>query len=68
MVTPVPIGFGDWSIEFLPSHPRDPLERTLEIYAAFTVGTNPNLRQPCKDALVKDSRAVFQMTTTRPDF
>lgn len=31
MVTPVPIGFGDWSVDFLPSHSKEPLERTIEI-------------------------------------
>lgn len=68
MVTAVPIGFGDWSIAWIPNHPRDPLERTMEIYSAFTVGTNSQLRQPCKDALDKDSRAVFAMTNSRSEF
>lgn len=31
MVTPVPIGFGDWSLEILSKRPNQPLERTIEL-------------------------------------
>lgn len=68
MVTAVPIGFGDWSIDFLPIHDRSPLERTIEVYGAFSVATNPRLRQPCLDATKGDPRVVFQMTSQRYDF
>ena len=68
MVTAVPIGFGDWSLDFLPAHPKDPVERTIEIYSAFTTTTNPAARKPCADAMKKDPRAVIELTPYRHAF
>ena len=68
MVTAIPIGFGDWSVDFLPSHPKEPVERAIEIYAAFSVVTNPTLRIPCEEAMFKDPRAVIGKTDTRHAF
>jgi hypothetical protein len=67
MVTPVPIGFGDWSLSVIPDIPQAMKERTLEIFAAFEVATNPALRQPCRDAMIQDSRAVV-LKTNRKEF
>lgn len=68
MVTAVPIGFGDWSIEHLPSHPRPNVSRDIELLAGFTVGTNAVHRQPCLDAMMKDQRALTGLTSCRSDF
>ena len=68
MVTAVPIGFGDWSIEFLPSHPRPDVSRDIEILAGFKVETNPALRQPCLDAMKQDPRAFVGLTEYRAEF
>lgn len=64
MVTTLPIGFGDWSIDHLPLHPKDPLDRTIEIYAAFTTATNPKVREPCKESLLKDPRVTWKMSAS----
>lgn len=68
MVTAIPIGFGDWSIDFLPSHPRPDVSRDIELLAGFKVETNPGKRQPCLDAMNKDPRALTGLTTSRPEF
>lgn len=68
MVTAIPIGFGDWSLDILPAHDKTPLERTIELYGAFTIGTNAQIRQPCYDAIKQDPRVVFQTTDTRQAF
>ena len=57
MVTTLPIAFGDWSLSVIPAISQDPCERTIPIFAAFLVSTNPGARQPCKDAMQKDPRA-----------
>ena len=68
MVTAIPIGFGDWSIDYLPGIDQTPVERTVDILAGFTTGTNPKLRQPCMDAMQKDPRALVGITEFRRDF
>ena len=68
MVTAVPIGFGDWSIEHLPTHPRPDVPRDIELLAGFHVGTNAAKRQPCLDAMQTDPRALTGLTTSRPEF
>jgi hypothetical protein len=68
MVTSVPIGFGDWSLDVLPSILKEPLERTIPIFGAFEVTTNPSLRQPCRDALVRNEQAVIKKTANRREF
>lgn len=67
-VTAIPIGFGDWSLDFLPSHPRPDVPRDIELLAGFKVETNPARRQPCLDALSKDPRALVGLTSYRPEF
>ena len=68
MVTAIPIGFGDWSIDFLPSHPRPDVPRDIELLAGFKVETNRTKRQPCLDAMLADPRALTGITTCRSDF
>lgn len=68
MVTAIPIGFGDWSLTLLPTVDQTPVERTIEIYGAFLIHTNPTKRQACFDAVQSDPRVVFRTTTERRDF
>ena len=68
MVTPVPIGFGDWSLGIIPTIPILARERSLEIFAAFEVPTNVALRKPCRIAMEKDTRAVIKRTANREEF
>lgn len=68
MVTAIPIGFGDWSIDYLPGIDKTPLERTIQLLAGFSIGTNPALRQPCQDAMQKDPRALVGLTKFRKEF
>lgn len=63
-VTTIPLGFVDWKLDFISNIDRTEVERTIEINASFTLTTNSRIRQPCKDALIKDSRVSF--ITTQP--
>jgi hypothetical protein len=52
----------------IPGIPQDTKERTIEIFAAFEVATNPALRQPCRDAMSRDTRAILVKTKNRKEF
>ena len=67
-VTAIPIGFGDWSLNYIESHPRPDVPRDIEILAGFSIATNPAKRQPCADALANNPNALNGMTTNRADF
>lgn len=64
MVTTVPIGFGDWSLDIIPSI-RCESPRTIEILAGFLVKTNLKARQPCLESMIKDPRARTDLTLTK---
>lgn len=68
MVTAIPIGFGDWSIDHIPTHPKPIVERTIDILAGFSITTNAAKRQPCFDAMQTDPRALTGLTTSRSEF
>ena len=67
MVTTIPLGFGDWSLDIIPSM-RVFEPRTIEILAGFLVRTNPIARQPCLDSMQKDTRALISLTKTRDEY
>ena len=67
MITTIPLGFGDWSLDIIPTiQVSEP--RTIEILAGFLVNTNIIARQPCLDAMLKDLRAVTDLTETREEY
>ena len=67
-VTAIPIGFGDWSVSLLPSISQEPIERSIEIYGAFLIRTNPSKRQSCYDAIQSNPIVQFRPTTDRSEF
>jgi hypothetical protein len=62
MVTTIPIGFIDWKLDFISKIDKTEVERTTEINASFTLKTNARIRQPCKDALLKNPNVSFIFT------
>lgn len=62
ILTTIPIGFGDWSLDIIPSI-RGSAPRTIDILAGFLVKTNPRARQPCLESMLKDPRAITGITT-----
>lgn len=67
IVTAIPIGFGDWSINVIPTIPIFGL-RTIEILAGFLVKTNPKAREPCLNSMKLDSRAITDMITPTEEY
>ena len=67
MITTVPIGFGDWSLDSIPSIQRGG-SRTIEILAGFRIRTNPKVRQACLNSMQKDPRALTEITQTRKEY
>lgn len=67
MVTTIPIGFGDWSLDIIPSI-RVSSPRTIEILAGFLTRTNPRAREPCLESMKRDSRAITDITKTRQEY
>ena len=67
MITTVPIGFGDWSLDIIPSI-QTSTTRTIEILAGFRIKTNSRVRQPCLDIMQKDQRALTDITKTRQEY
>lgn len=67
ILTTIPIGFGDWSLDIIPTVCGD-APRTIDILAGFLVKTNPLARQPCLNSMLKNSRAVTSLTTTKREY
>lgn len=67
MVTTIPIGFGDWSLDIIPSIKLS-APRTIEILAGFLVKTNPKARELCLDSMKRDSRAITDLTQTKQEY
>jgi len=67
MVTTIPIGFGDWSLNMIPTIWYE-ADRTIEILAGFLVKTNPGVRQPCVEIMLKDPRARTDLTLTKQHY
>jgi hypothetical protein len=67
MITTIPIGFGDWSLDIIPDI-KASAPRTIEILAGFIVSTNPRARQPCLESMQKDPRALTDITKTKQEY
>ena len=67
IVTTIPIGFGDWSLDIIPNIKFE-TDRTIEILAGFLVRTNPGVRQPCVEVMLRDPRARTDLTLTRQHY
>lgn len=67
MVTTIPIGFGDWSLDIIPSI-RVSAPRTIEILAGFLVKTNPKARDLCLASMKRDPRAITDLTKTKQEY
>ncbi len=69
LLTTIPLGFVDKQLPLLTEFKRPNLERTYEIYANFTVGTNTPARLECLNAFQNDSRLVLRPPTLAvPDY
>jgi hypothetical protein len=62
-LTTIPLGFVDKQLPLLSEFKRPDVERTYEIYANFTVGTNNPARLECLTALQNDPRLVIRPPT-----
>lgn len=67
IVTTIPIGFGDWSLDIIPNIKFES-DRSIEILAGFLVKTNPGVRQPCVEIMLRDPRARTDLTLTRQHY
>ncbi len=67
ILTTIPIGFGDWSLDIIPTVQMNG-PRTIEILAGFFVNTNSRTRQPCLDSMLKTPHAITGLTTTKQEY
>ena len=67
MITTIPIGFGDWSLNIIPAiHVSNP--RSIDILAGFLVKTNSKAREPCLESMKRDIRAITDLTKTKQEY
>lgn len=59
-LTTIPLGFVDKQLPLLSEFKRPSTDRTYEIYANFSINTNPRARQECMNAFQNDSRLVVR--------
>jgi hypothetical protein len=55
----IPLGFPDQAVPFTMTYTRPNIERDIEIYANFTVGTNTTKRNDCLAAFAVKKSAIF---------
>jgi hypothetical protein len=68
LLTTIPLGFPDQAVPFTMTYTRPNVERTIEIYANFTVGTNTTKRNECLAAFAGDPRVVTRTGLSKQDY
>lgn len=68
LLTTIPLGFPDQAIPFTMNYTRPNVERTIEIYANFTVGTNTAKRNECLTAFAGDPRVVTHTGLSKQEY
>jgi len=64
----IPLGFPDQAVQFTMNYIRPTVERNIEIYANFTVGTNTTKRNECLAAFAGDSRVVTRTNLSKQEY
>jgi hypothetical protein len=67
-LTTIPLGFVDRQLDFLSTLQPSTDDRTIEIYSNFTVHTNPEKRNACRQAFENDPRVVVAENRTVPEY
>ena len=65
ILTTIPLGFPDQAVHFTMTYNRPTVERDIEIYANFTLGTNTTKRNECLAAFTGDPRVVTRTGLTK---
>lgn len=64
----IPLGFPDQAVPFTMTYTRPNIERDIEIYANFTLGTNTTKRNECLTAFAGDPRVVMHTGLSKQDY
>jgi len=67
-LTTIPLGFVDKQLPFLEGFKAGSSERDIEIYANFTMTTNPPARSACFQAFHGDPRVVTRAALSVPEY
>jgi hypothetical protein len=67
-LTTIPLGFVDKQLAFLEGFKAGSSERDIEIYANFTMTTNPSARSDCFQAFNGDHRLVTRTALSVPEY
>jgi hypothetical protein len=68
LLTTIPLGFPDQAVPFTLTYTRPNVERTIEIYANFTLGTNTTKRNDCINTFAGDPRVVTRTGLSKQDY
>jgi hypothetical protein len=68
LLTTIPLGFPDGAVPFTTTYTRPNVERDIEIYANFTVGTNTTKRNECLAAFAGDPRVVTHTGLSKQEY
>jgi hypothetical protein len=64
----IPLGFPDQAVQFTMGYNRPTVERDIEIYANFTVGTNTTKRNDCLAAFAHDPRVIAHTGLSKQEY
>ena len=64
----IPLGFPDQAVHFTMNYIRPKVERSIEIYANFTVGTNSTKRNECLATFAGDPRVVTRTNLSKQEY
>jgi hypothetical protein len=67
-LTTIPLGFVDKQLPFLDGFKGGSSERDIEIYANFTITTNPQARAACAQVFNGDPRVVTRAALSVPEY
>lgn len=68
ILTTIPLGFPDQAVQFTMNYIRPSVERNIEIYANFTVGTNTTKRNECLAAFADDPRVITRTGLSKQEY
>jgi hypothetical protein len=68
LLTPIPLGFRDCSLEFLQSYTPEVIPRTIEVYGNFKVCNNAPKRTACMNAFATNPHVVWRQETDFPSY
>ena len=68
LLTTIPLGFPDQAVQFTMTYVRPTVDRDIEIYANFTVGTNTTKRNNCLAAFAGDPRVIMRTGLSKQEY